>query len=477
MNSGYIPDGSKGSGVPGSPEMVRLLSQWENLNGSTPKCLAKQEFNERKLGLFIHWGLYSLLGGVWHGRRMEEGGEGPTVAEWIMRRKSIPRREYQCLAEKFNPVDFDATEWVSIIKAAGLKYLVITAKHHEGFALFDSRISEFNSVKASPFRRDIIRELERACHKEGIAFGVYYSHALDWMDGGDGGMKDYGPGDPGRKTFPNFFDPVPEGFDQYIAKKSLPQVKELLHHYQLFSIFFDTPLFIPPHYSYEFYKTVFDVNPGILVSERVGNGMGDIGTPGDNSMPERVVDKPVEVIATTNNSWGFNSYDNDWKSPLEILYLIIEAVSKGANFLLNVGPTGTGRFPEPVVANLLEVGQWLQVNGDAIYGSSPWKINKEGPTQVRFSSTEQRQKERFDVQFSSGDVWFTAKQDRVYAISLVRPGNRRFHIQSLQNASFSSINLLGEVGKVSWHREDDRLIIDLPEFQNPGIGFVLEFNF
>lgn len=195
-------------------------------------------------------------------------------------------------------------------------------------------MSDFNAVAATPFGRDIIRELEQACEAEGIDFGVYYSHALDWRDGGDAGMKDYAPENPKREVFVNDFDPSPVSFDDYIEQKSLPQVRELLSNYNLSMMFLDTPLYISPQHSLEFYKTIYDANPEILVTERIGNGFGDIGTPGDNTLPDEIATKPMEVIATTNNSWGYNAYDDDWKSPLELLYVLIGTVSRGGNLWL-----------------------------------------------------------------------------------------------------------------------------------------------
>ena len=175
--------GLNGSGIPGSPEMEALEAAWSVLNLSQAKQLGREKFSDNKYGMFIHWGLYSQCGGIWKGKRMDEGGEGPQVAEWIMRRKQIPRAEYALLADTFNPTNFDANEWVAIAKSAGMRYMVITSKHHDGFALFHSKVSDFNVVEATPFKRDIIRELEQACIEGGLDFGVYYSHALDWRDG------------------------------------------------------------------------------------------------------------------------------------------------------------------------------------------------------------------------------------------------------------------------------------------------------
>jgi alpha-L-fucosidase len=468
------PDGSRGSGIPGSQEMLELNAEWILMNQSPPKQQSLARFNEKKYGMFIHWGLYAIPAGVWKAERMEDGGEGPPLPAWVMRRKSIPRAEYAQLADEFNPLRFDAEEWVAIAKAAGMRYLVVTSKHHDGFALFPSEYSDFNVVDATPFGRDIIRELEQACQRAGIEFGVYYSHALDWKDGGDGGMRDYGYTGQRRSNFANFYDPAPVSFQEYLDNKSLPQVRELVNNYNLSMMFLDTPLFINPQQSLSFYQTVFGANPSILVTERVGNGFGDIGTPGDNQMPEGISSKPVEVIATTNNSWGFNSYDADWKGPEELLYLAVAAASRGANFLLNLGPTADGQLPDAAVDNILDVGQWLKVNGEAFYGTQAWKIPQEGPTSVRFEGTGQRRREGFNIEFTDQDFWFTQKEGRLFAIALVRPESGIARIRNFSGIEAQSIRVLGEDATPAWRDCGDALEVRLPDFSRDGIGYVLE---
>ena len=471
--------GLNGSGIPGSPEMLAFESAWNVLNRSEAKQRGRDQFCENKYGMFIHWGLYSQCGGVWKGKRMNEGGEGPLVAEWIMRRKQIPREEYARLAETFNPTEFDADEWVAIAKAAGMRYLVITSKHHDGFALFDSAVSDFNVVKATPFKRDIIRELEQACLKAGLDFGVYYSHALDWRDGGDSGMKDYGPKNPKERKqalFPNYFDPAPVRFDDYIETKALPQVQELVANYSLCEMWLDTPIYIPPNHSFAFYKAIYAANPEILVNQRIGNGFGDIGIPGDNIIPDEVSANTWEGIATTNNSWGFKSYDVDWKSPMETLYWLIANVSKGGNFLLNVGPDGTGMIPEKSVDNLLEVGKWLKVNGAAIYGSKPWKVAKEGPTDIQIKGTSHRRDSEFTFAFEANDFWFTSTQDRIYVIALADAVKGRIQVRSLAGVPIKEIKRLEDDQVLSWQACRDGIEIELPVLDSALDGYVLEVS-
>ena len=201
-------------------DLVTLNSEWTKMNESPEKQAGRDLFRENKYGMFIHWGLYAIPGGIWKGQTMEENGVGHNIGEWIMRNKEIPRAEYSLLANQFNPVNFDADEWVAIAKAAGMNYIVITSKHHDGFALFDSKVSDYNVVDATPFGRDIIRELEIATKKAGLSFGVYYSHAVDWQDGGDAGYKDYVTSPPTRWLMANTWDPSPQSFDDYIKNKS-----------------------------------------------------------------------------------------------------------------------------------------------------------------------------------------------------------------------------------------------------------------
>lgn len=470
-------NGNIGSGVPGSPEMLAYAAKWAPMNQSAPKEQAREQFNENKYGMFIHWGLYSQLGGIWKGEKMEAGGKGPNISEWIMRKKAIPREEYARLAETFNPEGFDADEWVAIAKAAGMRYMVITSKHHDGFALFDSEVDDFNVVDRTPFGRDIIRELEQACQRAGIAFGVYYSHALDWRDGGDGGMKDYRKkGQRDNRGFINDWDPAPVSFDDYIEHKSLPQVRELVANYDLTEIWLDTPLYISPSHSFAFYQTIYEADPSILVNERIGNGFGDIGTPGDNVIPDAAIEGTWEGIATTNNSWGYKSYDDDWKSPEETLYWLLENVSKGGNFLLNVGPDGNGVIPAKSVENLLAVGRWLTVNGDAIYGSRAWELTHEGPTKVSMKGTEHRDKLGAQLQITAEDFWFTTKGDKLYVSAIVRPEGRTVAIRALKDVPVSGVRVLGERAAAEWTQTADALEITLPELTNQGMGYALEIS-
>lgn len=417
-----------------------MIKEWKRMNQSKAKAL--QSFEDLKFGMFIHWGLYAIPAGVWKDKRMEEMS-GPHVAEWIQLSAKIPRQEYAALSSKFEPTSFDADSIVKMAKQAGMRYLVITAKHHDGFAMYHSRVSRFNVVDATPFKRDVVAELYRACQKYEIAFGIYYSHNIDWADGSDAQYKQTKAvnDQQGKTTSPfgaNLWDPSPNTYEEYLLKKAIPQVKELLNMFPNTKyMWFDMSGLIRKDQSFLFYKTVWDINPNVIVCERIGNKMGDYAIPGDNKIPgeEEVYSMPWETVGTFNNSWGYKSYDDDWKSPDELLYWLVQIVSKGGNYMLNIGPRGDGSVPAPVIANLKEIGGWMETNKEAIYGSSAWKVTHEGPLDYRISDTEQRQKNGFKANITPDDFWFTQKNGAIYVIALKVPPLRKIKIKSLSSAA------------------------------------------
>lgn len=318
-------------------------------------------WRDAKFGMFIHWGLYALPAGTWKGQQVAGLGE------WIMRRGRIPTPEYEALARDFNPVRFDAREWVRIAKDAGMRYIVITSKHHDGFAMYDSKCSAYDIVDATPFGRDPLRELAAACREAGLRLGFYYSQAQDWHDP-DGVGNDWD------------HDPAAKDFSRYLERKAKPQVREILTGYgPLVLIWFDTPATIRPEQSAELAAMVHELQPGCLVNSRVGNGYGDYDSEGDNRVPAGLRPGLWETPATINETWGFKSYDHNWKSVPTMLRLLVDIVSKGGNYLLNVGPTAEGVIPAESVERLRAMGQWLATHGQAIYGTepSPWPAELE----------------------------------------------------------------------------------------------------
>jgi len=314
------------------------------------KDCKQQWFKDAKYGMFIHWGLYSALAGKYNGK------ENPGIGEWIMKRMNIPVAEYEALAKDFNPVNFDAEEWVQIAKDAGMKYMVYTAKHHDGFAMFHSDCSPYNIVDATPFKRDPAKELAEACKKAGIVFGFYYSQAQDWHD-----PNGYGYG------------PIPDeqkDFKKYLDEKCKPQLKELLTKYgDVGLIWFDTPQIMSYEHSKEVSDYVKSIQPNCIVSGRIGNQLGEYMSTGDNRIPIAPFIGDWEVPATLNDTWGYKDNDHNWKSPADLLHLMLKINSRGGNYLLNIGPDAKGTVPRPSVDILKKVGQFVKANSNAIYST------------------------------------------------------------------------------------------------------------
>jgi alpha-L-fucosidase len=352
-------------------------------------------FREAKYGLFIHWGLYAIPAGQWNGKR------SLGLGEWVMLRSAVPVKEYERLAARFNPVKFNADEWVKVARDAGMKYIVITSKHHDGFALFKSRASPYNVVDATPFKRDVLKELADACARGGIRLGFYYSQSQDWHEpNGAGNTWDFGPDE--RKDY-----------DAYLRGKAEPQVRELLTGYgKVALIWFDTPRMMTGDRPHRFTKIVRELQPETLIDGRLG-AEGDYTSTGDNVVPPNVSGEAWEVPATINHTWGYRTDDTDWKSPGQIAFKLVDIVSKGGNYLLNVGPTAEGVIPQVSQDILRTVGRWLQVNGEAVYGAAATPFGEElgepsarGAKDVRGDSLVYQQMQ-WRVTTKPGKLYFT----------------------------------------------------------------------
>ncbi|NMB96256.1 MAG: alpha-L-fucosidase [Clostridiaceae bacterium] len=326
-----------------------------------------KEFLGRRFGMFIHWGVYSTLGGEWNGKTVQHD-----LGEWIMNILQIPVKEYEKIAVKFNPVNFDAEELVRLACDAGMQYIVITSKHHDGFAMFKSECDPYNIYDWTEYKRDPIEELAQACKKFDMKLGFYYSQALDWHEEHAGGwdVKPYGL----RKSWANVWD-YPDNskknFSIYFEKKVKPQVTELLTKYgDIFLMWFDTPRTINAEQSEELYQLVKSLQPNCLVNSRIGNGKGDYGSLGDNQIPTITLEKPYESPVTLNDTWGYKYYDHNWKSSEEIIHMLAKLASRNVNFLLNIGPMGDGRLTDETVEILKGISDWTAANGEAIYYTS-----------------------------------------------------------------------------------------------------------
>ncbi len=320
-----------------------------------------REWFKGRNGMMIHWGLYSMLAGEYRGRRSS------SYAEWIQSHQRIPNAEYARLAEVFNPIYFNAEEWVKLAKDAGFEYLVLTSKHHDGFAMFKSHASSFNIVDATPFRRDVTAELAEACYKHGLKFGLYYSQDLDWHEEHGGGYLSNHIACAGTAWSNNWDFPGIDGKDYDICfrNKIMPQVEEILKNYgELCLIWFDVPMTLEEKHSRAIYEAIKRHQPECLINSRLGNGSYDYVSLGDNEIPAKMPEtiseqvnmneihgfKPspwglYETAATLNNSWGYCAWDSKWKSAERIAEIRKHLNSLGINYLLNVGPDALGRIP------------------------------------------------------------------------------------------------------------------------------------
>ena len=384
-------------------------------------------WREAKFGMFIHWGLYSIPAGMWKGKLVSGLGE------WIQFNARIPIEEYEKLARHFNPVKFDAMEWVKVAKEAGMRYIVITAKHHDGFCMFHTELTDYNIVNATPFNRDPLKELSEACRKEGIKFGFYYSQLLDWHHP-DGAGNDWD------------YDPNKKNFTRYLEDYVKPQLRELLTNYGPIAIvWFD--IYSPtPEIARELKAWVHRFQPEAIVSGRIDPGrrwdvgIGDYIELGDNEIPEKRVEYDWETPATINNTWGFKSYDHDWKSPGVIIQNLVDIVSKGGNYLLNVGPTADGEIPEPSVQILKKVGTWLKKNGESIYGAqaSPVDTRPHDPYK------------------------YTSKPGKLYVHVLAWPWDGKIEMQGIKNDVERAYFLAGKNhGKLRFKQKGERVLLDL----------------
>ncbi|MEO8657197.1 MAG: alpha-L-fucosidase [Bryobacteraceae bacterium] len=307
---------------------------------------------DSRFAMFIHWGLYSELGGQWKDHTYYG------ISEWIMNRAKIPVAQYEAVAGRFNPVDFNATEWARVAKSAGMRHIMITSKHHDGFAMFGSAASRYNIVDATPFHRDVMKELAAACKAEGLRMGFYYSQSQDWHE---------------RDAVGNTWDFATAGdFPRYLKGKAMPQIKELLSNYgPIATIWFDTPGPITPAQSRELVDLVHRLQPQAIVNSRIGNDLGDYDTLGDMEIPRQPRAGLWETVDTHNDSWGYAANDINFKNAREVVERLVQVVGKGGVYMLNVGPDGKGRIPAESVRVLGEVGQWVKKHEAAIHGSGP----------------------------------------------------------------------------------------------------------
>ncbi len=390
-------------------------------------------------GMFIHWGPYAVPAGEYKGETVRG------VSEWIMNTAQIPVEEYEEFSRQFNPTQYDAREWVQIAKDAGMKYIVITSKHHDGFALWDSEVSDYDVIDFSPIGRDLLAELKEACDEAGIALCFYHS-IMDWHHP-DAQAPHYPTYNTSEKSNPNF----PRYYENYLK----PQVRELVEGYDPEVMWFDGEWI--PEYTHEqgleMYNFVRSMKPGIIINNRVDKGRqgmqgmnredqeyaGDFGTP-EQEILEGQSDYDWESCMTMNDSWGYKSADDNWKSTETLVHNIVDIMAKGGNYLLNVGPTAEGLIPEPSVERLAAIGDWMDVNSEIVYESRSLKDYKEGDS-------------IYYVTDKSGET--------VYVVATDWPGETLRFSQWAPEAG-AELTLLG-YGALEWESGADGTTVTIPQ--------------
>ena len=423
-----------------SPDQDGRRGPQSFLNESEEDFDARMEWwRDARFGMFIHWGPYALPAGEYHGETV------PGVGEWIMNSAQIPIPEYETFASQFNPVQFNAEEWVRIARDAGMKYIIITSKHHDGFGLWDSGVSDYDVMDTAPFGRDILRELTDAADEAGIRIGFYHS-IMDWHhpDAQGPHYPTYNTREKSNPSFPRFVE-------DYLK----PQVRELVQEYDPAVLWFDGEWI--PEWTHEMgldmYGLVRSMKPDILINNRVDKGRqgmqgmtrtdqeyaGDFGTP-EQEILEGTSNLDWESCMTMNDSWGYKSSDDNWKSAETLIHNLVDIVAKGGNYLLNVGPTAEGLIPSESVERLAELGDWMAVNGEAIYGSRLWAHYEDGE-----------------------GVRYTHTGDHTFAVSLGWPG-QELTLRHIKPDAGSEIFLLGFDRPLDWSfDDDDGLTITLPQ--------------
>ena len=398
-------------------------------------------WRDAKFGMFIHWGVYSVPAGFYHDQPVKG------IGEWIMNKGKIPMAEYQLFAKEFNPVKFNADDWVKAAKYAGMKYIVITSKHHDGFAMFCSQASPWNICDASPYGKDPLKALAAACQKYGVKLGFYYSQAQDWNNGGSAS---------GGK-----WDKAQEhDMDEYIAKVAVPQVKEICSHYGEFPavIWWDTPTGMNKDRAQKLYDAVQSLKPNVIMNNRLGGGFkGDTETPEQKIPAKGFPGRDWETCMTMNNTWGFKRDDDHWKSTQTIIRNLCDIASKGGNYLLNVGPTSEGLIPQPSLDRLAEVGAWMKVNGEAIYGTAATVFGNELGEAVKAKDGYGH-----DTTVSLGNDWrSTTKPGKIYVMIFNWPASGKFELPGLQS-KVNQAYLLADHKKLKFEKSESGVTLELP---------------
>ncbi len=424
-------------------------------------------WKEAKFGLFVHWGLFSVAGGDWKGKPSKGG-------EHFMMYEKIPLKEYATIAAQLNPIKFNADAWVKAAKDAGMKYIVITTKHHEGFAMFNSPSNDYNIVKASPYAKDPMAMLAKSCKKYGFKLCFYYSLGRDWADPD---VPTNWPTKGGRSNTWDYPNEDAKDFAKYFERKVKPQVKELLTQYgPVGMLWFDTPEMINKEQSKELRELILKLQPNCIINERMGNGEGDFNV-SEQKLNKSAASKPWESCITISRQWGFNKYDTTYKSPEVLVRNLIEVASADGNFLLNVGPNGEGEISAYSLRRLASVGEWMNVNGEGIYGSHAWKIQGEKIDVEKEIKKEAADKNTMKDVFNDAtsqktpaDIRFTAKGNVVYVfVRSWKTQDALVKAMSAGKENIQSVQLLGYKPVIDWEQTEEGLSIKLPANYRPAL--------
>ncbi|MCB0655314.1 MAG: alpha-L-fucosidase [Saprospiraceae bacterium] len=412
-----------------SPQTDQGTTEVDYLHESQEDLNARMEWwRDARFGMFVHWGLYAIPAGIY------QGDTTHSIGEWIMETLDIPVSDYEKLAGQFNPVQFDADAWAQLAANAGMKYLVITSKHHDGFCLWDSEVSQYDIMDASPYQKDILGALKTACDKAGVKLCFYHS-IMDWHHPQAQSINypDY-----------NSRDKMNPEFDQYRDNYLRPQLRELLAKYDPGVLWFDGEWI--PEWTEEqgkaLYNELRNIKPSLIINNRVGKGRqgmqgmnkadqnyaGDFGTP-EQEILTGTSEYDWESCMTMNDTWGYKSIDHNWKSTRTLIHNLVDCAAKGGNYLLNVGPTAEGLIPATSVERLQEIGKWMQVNGEAIYAT--------------------RRHNRPYQAGESAEVTYSKDGKVAYVIALDWPG-KDLSLGGLKPAEGSTVQLLGVSTPLSW---------------------------
>jgi len=443
--------------------LLCLLSVYAIAQQSIPnqKYLDKMAWwNEARFGLFLHWGLYSQTAGDWNGRPTQGG-------EHFMLYEKIPVKTYAKIADDFNPAKFSADQWVKYAKDAGMKYIVITAKHHDGFAMFDSPSSDYNIVKRTLYRKDPMRDLAEACKKYGLKLCFYYSLGRDWEDPD---VPTNWPVKGGRSNTWDYPNEDAKDLEKYIERKVKPQLRELLTQYgPIGVIWFDTFELVNKKQSKEIRELILDLQPNCIINNRIGNGEGDFSVVEQSLVTN--ARSNWEACITMSSNWGYNKHDSAWKSPEVLVRNLTEVASKGGNLLLNVGPKGDGSFPNESIVRLQAIGEWMKANHEAIYGTHAWKVSGEGNLDQKAEDLGLKEKNTIKDAVNDAtskeivpDIRFTTKENVIYVI-VRNPALSKVNVMNMAKGEvqIKDVSLLGGKKNLSWVQDNNALTLEIPQ--------------